>query len=448
MESTRKSSLMQPIGEKITTFFADPRIEQIACETKFVQRRSRLSGLVFLKTLVLGYLEKSQGSLSHLAQVCGDFEVSISAQGIDERINPYSVAFLAAVLGQAMDWFRQQCPIALPILQPFRAIQIVDSTFMELPAALQEQYPGAGGAGSPASLKIQLVFDFLSGQFEHISLQAGRDPDQAYRDYLQVVQAGSLILLDLGYFCLDAFAAIVKAQAYFLSRYLYSTALFTPAGERIDVVKWLREEQQNGLDVPVLLGSRPKHRLPCRLIAVRTPAGAVEERRRKAIRKARQNHKIVTSDYLDLLAWSLFVTNVPTQLLSHDQVVLCYRLRWQIELLFKLWKSYAGLNAIGPWRSERILTELYAKMIGCVLFQFLLVPLRIPDEEWAGRELSPLRAYQIFSRFALRLSRALSDPPAFCRILQQLFDCLVRFAIKQRRLLHPNVYQCLALALA
>lgn len=448
MESTRKSPSMQPIGEKIMLFFSDPRIEQIARETKFVQRHSPLTGLLFLKTLVMGYLEKSKGSLSHLSQVCGDFKVSISPQGIDERISQYSVAFLERVLGYAMQWFQQQCPLVLPILQHFCAIQIVDSTFMQLPAAMQVQYPGAGGTASPASLKIQLVFNFLSGQFEQISLQAGRNADQAYRDYLKVVQAGTLILLDLGYFCLDAYAAIMKAQAYYLSRYLYPTALLTPAGERIDVVKWLRAEHQDSLDLPVLLGCRPKHRLPCRLIAVRAPAEVVEERRRKAILKARQHHKVLTAEYLDLLAWSLFVTNVPVQLLSRDQVVLLYHVRWQIELLFKLWKSYAGLNAIGPWRSERILTELYAKMIACVLFQFLLIPLRIPDDKWAGRELSPVQAHQILSRFAQRLALSLSDPANFCRILQLLLDSFVHFALKQRRLQRPNVCHRLAAALA
>ena len=54
-----------------------------------------------------------------------------------------------------------------------------------------------------------------------------------------------------------------------------------------------------------------------------------------------------------------------------------------------------GCKAIGPWRSARILTELYAKLIGCVLFQFLLMPVRIPDEEWAEREVSFFQAHPI-----------------------------------------------------
>jgi len=49
--------------------------------------------------------------------------------------------------------------------------------------------------------------------------------------------------------------------------------------------------------------------------------------------------------------------------------------RWQIELIFKLWKSYCGLREFAHLRRDRILTELYARMIGLVLTHFLDVNL-------------------------------------------------------------------------
>lgn len=224
--------------------------------------------------------------------------------------------------------------------------------------------------------------------------------------------------------------------------------MLTPDGNRIAVVAWLRTCPHDRLDVPILLGSRHRHRLPCRLIAVRAPAGAVQQRRARAIRSAQTHGKVLSTDYLDLLAWSLFVTNVPAAQLSLEQVVLLYRLRWQVELLFKLWKSYVGLNAIGPWRGERILTELYAKLIGRVLFQFLLMPMRIPDDQWAEREVSFFQAYHIITRFAPRLTLALTNLPVLCHLIELLLDSFVRFALKQRRVKHPNICQSLALALA
>jgi len=221
------------MGAKIMRFFSEAEVEQVARETKFVQRRSPLTGLRYLKALVFGYIENPKASLSDLAEVCADLEVKISPQGLDERIHAASVSFMQTIFQQAMQVFQSQLRLVLPILNKFSGIQIVDSTILALPEEMKDLYPGCGGHGPAASLKIQLVFDFLCGNLKQILLQAGRLPDQAYRDYLELVRAGSLTLADLGYFCPDAFRAIADVQAYFLSRYLYPTALLTPAGERI-----------------------------------------------------------------------------------------------------------------------------------------------------------------------------------------------------------------------
>ncbi len=80
MQSTTKKFGLDTIGEKITGFFAET-VEAVARETKFVQRRSALNGLNFLKVMVFGYLENPQASLSDLAKVCLDLEVLITPQG-------------------------------------------------------------------------------------------------------------------------------------------------------------------------------------------------------------------------------------------------------------------------------------------------------------------------------------------------------------------------------
>jgi hypothetical protein len=448
MKSTKKSAILQVMSAKLEAYFQNDAIETIAKQVKFVQRKSPLSGLRFVQALVIGLLEKPTASLNHLAQVCGDLDVPISAQGVDARINQRSVEFLQEVLRLAMSHFQQQYALALPLLQTFRAIYLLDSTFLQLPEAMQAEFPGAGGGGSRASLKIQLVFEFLHGRFAQIDLQPGRSADQAYRDYLALMQAGSLILFDLGYFCLDALTAIAKAQAFFLARYHYPTALFTPAREPIDLLPWLRKLSAERVEIPILLGSRARHRLPCRLIVERIPEDIAAERRRKAKCQARKHHKNLTQAYLELLGWTLMVTNVPAAQLPTAQVILLYRIRWQVELLFKLWKSYAGMKHIGPWRRERILTEIYARLIGCVLFQFVTAPLRIPDDTWSGRELSLFQAHNILGRFAQRLLDALAHAADLTSLLARLIEDLLRFGMKQRRQKRPNALQLIAAPLA
>ena len=133
-------------------------------------------------------------------------------------------------------------------------------------------------------------------------------------------------------------------------------------------------------------------------------------------------------------------------MLSIEQVALLYRVRWQIELVFKLWKSYCGFDHIQGMRRERILFELYAKMIGIILTQFLLAPLRMPQDTGANREISPFKVCDIFQRFALELMRSLRIFDDLCAVLTKIFKRIERFGFKQKRIKQPNVCHALALA--
>lgn len=441
MKSSIKKVHLETIGQKMADFFSEA-VETVARQTKFVQRQSLLTGEMFLKTMVFGFLEKPEASLNDLAQVASDLEVEVTAQGLNERINVFSVDFFREMFWRAMEKFKSEIPLPLPILQQFTAINLVDSTQKELPENMQEEYPGCGGSGAHASLKIQLVFDFLCGNMKQIALQAGRQADQAYRDYLEVVEVGSLTIMDLGYFCLAAFQAIVDKNAYFISRYLYPTALSNPDGKRIDLLCFLRQQIVSVTEMPILLGAR--YRIPCRLIILRLPQQVAEERRRKAKAKAAKRGKTLTKEYLSLLDWTLLLTNVPVTMLSLEQVAYLYRVRWQIELIFKLWKSYCGLKHIALWRRERVLTELYAKMFGIVIVHFLVAPLRIPDAQWSGREISAVQVRKILTRFAPHLLLSLSDFQSLFEVLERLVLRIDRFAFKQKRRKNPNVCALLA----
>ncbi len=68
----------------------------------FVVRTSKLDGFVFLKALVLGFIQHPQASLCRLSQVCLDMGVSITPQGIDERMNETAIQFLKKRLACAL----------------------------------------------------------------------------------------------------------------------------------------------------------------------------------------------------------------------------------------------------------------------------------------------------------------------------------------------------------
>lgn len=444
MKSNIKKLDTTGISEKMVHFFSNKRVEETARQTGFVRRKSEITGVRFLKAVVMGFLEKPGSSLNELAQSFLDLGVEVTAQGIDERINVFSVAFLQAIFRQALALFKNKGRLPLSVLQQFSAINIVDSSTKSLPENMADEYPGCGRVGAQAALKIQLVFDFLHGNLKQVAVETGIDSDQGYREYLKEVEGGSLTIVDLGYFCLDAFRAIVNKSAYFLSRYFYPTALLDEAGKRIDLEALLRIPADDRKEVAVQLGCRAQHQIPCRLIILRNPAAVTEKRRRTAKEHAKKRGTTLSQTYLFMLGWTLFVTNAPETLISLKQVYDFYRIRWQIELIFKLWKGSCGLNQILAWRRERILTELYAKLIGIVIVHFLLAPLRIPDEVWSEREVSHTRFQQILARFARSFKQSLADVMVLAKTLDQFVLHVERFSLKQKRRQQPNAFFQLA----
>jgi hypothetical protein len=427
------------------TFFG-ATVNQIAVETGFVQRRPRkgLDGLVFLRTLVFGFLEHPRASLTHLVEVCLDQGVEITNQGLDQRINARSVAFLKVLFTKAIRHFQTQVPLPLAVLQHFTAVNLVDSSVQSLPASLADDYPGAGGCASPASLKVQLVLEFLKGNFSYVAVTPGRDPDQGHTGYLAVVPPGSLTIWDLGYFSLEAIKTIINRQAYWLSRYLPGTGILTAAREPLDLVQYLRTHPAEQQELAIRLGARKQHQLACRLVLLRVPDAVAEERRRKAQAKAKRQGRTPAQETLFLYNWTIFVTNIPAAWVSLSQIATLYRIRWQVELCFKLFKSYCGLDNIGDLRRERVLTCIYAQLIAAVLVNYILAPLRVPDDAFSGRELSVFQVSLVLRRQAAALNAALDDLASSVEVIATVCRHLLHCGFKDKRKGRPNALQLLA----
>ena len=410
--------------------------------SQFVQRTSKMTASCFGQTIVLGCLAEPNKSLAGFAQVSADLDVSISPSGLNQRINGESVSLLKQTLGKSIQ-LSQGSKEAKGILQQFTAVQIVDSSYMGLPAALHEEYPGIGRA-QVAGMKVWLNYEYLRGEITALEITAGREADQKSRLHIEHAQANSLHLFDLGFFKQEIFAEFRQKEAYFISRYQTQTALYWSSGnqERFDLAHYLQKTDADQVDLVCLLGQ--KAQVPIRLICRRLPHQVAAERRRKAKQKAKADGRrmVPTQHTLQLLDWAIFITNVPPDMLSVDQIVLIYRLRWQIELIFKLWKSRARLKEIGPFRRERILCQLYARLIGIVLFHWLVAPLCFSE-----KQVSLPKAFSLLQHHIGRLLMVIAaNWCGFSKLLCRIEEDFLRLAMKDKRKKSPSTYQLLVQA--
>lgn len=405
-----------------------------------IRRQRKFSGSSLVRMLVLTLLERPAAKTRDFRSTAAKLGIHVTEKAIDRRFTNHLVTFLKNVLSLVVAQTLRAHPLATPLLEKFTEVRIGDSTTLPLADELADEFPGCGGSGkvSRAAMKIQLLWDLRSGTFLHFVLESGRASDATSAIAEAVPPAGSLSALDLGYFSLERFRRVNAAGAYWISRFQHGTTVFDASGKRLQLLSFLRRLGPHGLvDVGVLLGE--EERLACRLVAVRVPPETVARRRQKIWEKARDHGRQPSREYLDMQEWTVFVTNCPPELLSWKEVVVLYRARWQIELLFKLWKSHNRLEEREPDASpQRQMAALYAKLIGVIVQHWLLL-----TATWSDNCRSLYKAAAILRGWIVLLSEALDDLQRLRSLIDRLRVALAHTARVSRRRKHPSSFQLL-----
>jgi hypothetical protein len=276
--------------------------------------------------------------------------------------------------------------------------------------------------------------NFSTGRLQGPVIQSGRTQDQKSPFQHQRLAAGALHLADLGYFSLERLAEDSRDGVYWLTRLKAGVAVYTPEGQRLNLADWLIAQREVLLDRPVLVGA--KH-LACRLLAGRVPQEVAEQRRRRLREYARKKQVPLKAETLALADWTLVITNVSTTMLPLEEALILLRVRWQIELLFKLWKSHARVD---EWRSHnpwRILCEVYAKLIGVVILHWISLTF------WERLNRSLFKAAHAVQKYVTALALALPDRDSLISVLTRLRDCLMATCRTNTRHEHPSTCQLL-----
>jgi hypothetical protein len=325
----------------------------LARRTGFVQRTSKLTGAAFAQALVFGWLANPQASVEALAQAAAAVGVTISAQGLDQRFTEGAAVFLENLLARAVQTVIAADPVAIPLLERFTAVVLLDSSTVTLPAALALWWPGCS-AGT-AALTLPVRYDLCRGQLSGLVVQEGRLSDRGTVLQTAPLPAGALRISDLGFFTLGVFAAMTAQGVYWLSRLVSGTAVYTLDGTRWDVLDLLTAQDASTVELDVTLGVT--QRLPARLRAVRVPEEVANQRRRRLRAEATRRGRTPSAAQRAWCAWTIVVTSVPPTLLSLREALVLLRARWQIELLFKLWKSHGHIDesrSANPWRDDTL----------------------------------------------------------------------------------------------
>jgi len=168
-------------------------------------------------------------------------------------------------------------------------------------------------------MKIQTLWDLLTGELIKLALVPGRQSDAKSTLMEGPVPAGSLSILDLGYFSVKRFQEVTRCDAFWISRWQQGTAVFHPDGQPLDLLEYARRHDGSGpIDIPILLGAA--ERLACRLILLRVPPEVANRRRQKAYEKAQKHGRVPSPEHLAWCDWTVYVTNCPVEMLTWKEV--------------------------------------------------------------------------------------------------------------------------------
>lgn len=415
------------------------KADVLARETQFIQREVKITGSKFAQTLVFGFLNNPKMSYREMSQTASLSGLSITAQGLEQKFSKASAQFMQTLLEKTVE--QLVCTsnnTDIDLLNRFSRIHIQDGSVIGLPDECVDTWQGMYPKGTKgcSSLKLHVGFDYKSGKIAGPILANGREHDQKSPWFRQTLKKGELRITDLGFFNLDQLEKDAKAGGFWVIRHKHDVILYEN-DEVLTLLPFLQKQSTARIDIPIQFGKN--HRLPCRLIAIKVDDDVAEKRKRKLRDYARKKQVPLSAERLQLAHWLLFLTNAPQELLSLIEVYALYRLRWQIELLFRLWKTYMLVDeseSENPWR---ILTEMYAKLIAVLIQHWFAIA-----SIWNFPDRSLVQAFKLMQKSAILLQIAFTEEAALNLAISKIIDFLQASCSLLKRKKRPSTAQILS----
>lgn len=438
-------------------------MKELAKQAGFTQRRSKYQARELVALCV--WLSQNIANTS-LMQLCSRLEAStgvfMSSEGLNKRFNRQAVQFLQLLFSHLLTQKLHatgDLPHSYATL--FRRIRILDATTFQLPDTFTSAYQGCGGSSHTAGVKIQLEYDLLSGQFLHVDTGPGKNNDRTYGSVcLETVQQKDLCIRDLGYLDLNDLAIMDSRGAYYVSRLKLNGRVYQKnphpkyfrdgrLKKQSEYILLDMEEVMNRIqpgetyEIPLAyIGKEQK--LPTRVVIHRLTEEQTQKRLKDQAIKEKKKGIVFSQRSKRLSAINVYITNIPPEYVPTEDVHSLYSLRWQIEILFKTWKSFFGIDHCKSMKKERLECHLYGQLISILICSSTMFRMRDLLLRKHKRELSEYKAIRMIQDYFPLLYKSIEkDTTEISNILLRLFNLLQRNGRKSHRYEKKTVFDIL-----
>ena len=235
---------------------------------------------------------------------------------------------------------------------------VQDSTVIKLPTALFPSFSGvSNGHSTVCNARIQAVYDLIGGKLIEFSIDPCSRNDLAAAPELEI-REGDLVLGDRGYLTAREIQRHVDCGADFIFRHKTGMVYLDPETQLpLNLPALLK--RRGILDMEVLMNDEKRTRV--RLLAAPVDPETASLRRMRAKKETKGHNP--SAAVLELMDWTIFITNIAGSKATFAEILGIYGLRWRIEVIFKAWKSHLKFDEVHQVSERQLRILLKTKLL-------------------------------------------------------------------------------------
>ncbi|HEX7668380.1 MAG TPA: IS4 family transposase [Polyangiaceae bacterium] len=419
MPSPEPTAEAAAVRDQIRRTFTPAAVDELRALTGYNPRQRQGTAFRLMLTVVEGFLAGQTLTFTSLRAIFVRRFGFIRPCPFQKRFKQESAAaFFREALKHLVDSVVQSAGLMLDgPLGRFADVRIYDGTGQRVPPRGRAALPAC--TNGKAGTKWVMGYSIKTGLLEHGLGDAETAAEiPLWRKLVPTFTSGVLYLFDLGFFERALFASARAAGAHVLMR-LKSTAKVrvlshASVNERAPLPGWsldyylrfVSKKRGTVFDLDVSWG-RGKEMITLRLVGFAHKANSIR--------------------------W--YLTTVPRSMLTANQVIQGYRLRWLIELLFRELKQTADLGRSFTADANAVAALTYGAMLAHALVRSVRIQAALANEV-PLEELRPLACLHMVRAHARDLVDALaaSGHAAWQKVVSALGAALVPFARER----HPS----------
>lgn len=390
------------------------RISRAARETGFVVRKGKINAFQFVWTLTLGFAVGRDRTVSGLRRAYERItETTLVPSSFYGRFGPALVTLLRRLVEHLLATTVHAAVGVGGTLSGFTEVVLADATVIRLRELLEAHFPACRTNHTKAAIKLHLVMSATAVNSRTVAITGERVNDRRKLRIGPWVQ-DRLLLFDLGYFGYRLFDRIDRNRGFFITRLKSSANPVITATHR----RWRgRAVAVVGERVRDVLG-----RLQRSVLDVEVKVRFRRRRYRGRQTTATRTFRMIAVRNEETGTYHTYLTNVPPDRLSAEDVALAYRARWQVELMFKACKSEFRIDHVPSRRKSVVEALVYASILTMLVTQQLLRYIRTKLTEADARRATLGRTAAAMRAFGQELLRAVARPAEAAeeRLLERL----------------------------